>query len=254
MSAEAADRAKSNFLAMMSHELRTPLNAIIGFSDMMQSGMLGPVGSLKYLEYARDIHRSGHLLLGLINEILDLSKIESGRYELYTEDIAVAPVVEECMNVISVTARQRNLKLTFTTDHLLSVRADNRAFKQILLNLLSNAVKFTPPGGRVSLNTTSASDRMISFAVTDTGIGIAADDLNRIFEPFRRADASVSRAFEGTGLGLAISKGLVELSGGWLALESEVGIGTTVTVYLPAAQAGSLESHEGIALRVNPAA
>jgi signal transduction histidine kinase len=254
MSAEAADRAKTNFLATMSHELRTPLNAIIGFSDMMQSGMLSPVGSLKYLEYARDVHRSGHLLLGLINEILDLSKIEAGRYELFTEDIAVAAVVEECMSVISVTARQRDLKLTFTTDHLLSVRADNRALKQILLNLLSNAVKFTPPGGRVSLNATSDSDRMIAFVVTDTGIGIAADDLDRIFEPFRRADASVSRAYEGTGLGLAITKGLVELSGGCLAVQSDIGIGTTVTVWFPAAQAGALASCEGIALHVTPAA
>jgi len=255
MSAEAADRAKSNFLAMMSHDLRTPLNAIIGFSDMMQSGMLGPVASLKYLEYARDIHRSGHILLGVINEILDLSKIEAGRYELYTEDIAVAAVVEECVSVLSVTVRQRDVKLTFTTCHLLRVRADNRAFKKILLNLLSNAVKFTPPGGRVSLNATSASDHMIAFSVTDTGIGIAADDLDRIFEPFRRADASVARAYEGTGLGLAITKGLVELSGGRLSLESEVGIGTTVTVWLPAAaRAGSLASCEGIALRANPAA
>jgi signal transduction histidine kinase len=254
MSAEAADRAKTNFLATMSHELRPPLNAIIGFSDLMQSGMLGPVGSLKYLEYARDAHRSGHLLLGLINEILDLSKIEAGRYELFTEDIAVAAVVEECMSIISVTARQRDLKLTCTTDHLLSVRADNRALKQILLNLLSNAVKFTPPGGRVSLNATSDSERMIAFVVTDTGIGIAADDLNRIFEPFRRVDASVSRAYEGTGLGLAITKGLVELSGGCLAVQSEVGVGTTVTVWFPTAQDGALPTCEGIALQVTPAA
>jgi two-component system cell cycle sensor histidine kinase PleC len=254
MSAEAADRAKTNFLATMSHELRTPLNAIIGFSDMMQSGMLGPAGSLKYLEYARDVHRSGHLLLGVINEILDLSKIEAGRYELYTEELAVAAVVEECVSVLSVTARQQDVELTFAASHLLSVSADNRVFKQILLNLLSNAVKFTPPGGSVSLNATSTSDRMIAFAVSDTGIGIAADDLDRIFEPFRRADPSVARAYEGTGLGLAITKGLVELSGGRLSLESEVGIGTTVTVCLPAAQAGSLASCEGIALRVNPAA
>lgn len=254
MSAAAADRAKTNFLATMSHELRTPLNAIIGFSDMMQSGMLGPVVSLKYLEYARDVHRSGQLLLGVINEILDLSRIEAGRYELYTEDIAVAPVVAECVSILSVTARQRDVKLTSTTGDLLSVSADNRVFKQTLLNLLSNAVKFTPPGGRVSLNATSTSDRMIAFAVSDTGIGIAADDLDRIFEPFRRADPSVARAYEGTGLGLAITKGLVELSGGRRSLESEVGIGTTVTVCLPAAaRAGSLTSCEPIALRVNPA-
>lgn len=241
-SAEDANRAKTDFLSTMSHELRTPLNAIIGFSDMMLTGVFGPIGSSKYLEYARDVHRSGHLLLDMINDILDLSKIEAGRYELYPENISVAPIVEDCVSVLSVTAHQRGVELTFTVSGHLRVTADIRALKQILLNLLSNAVKFTPPGGRVSLDAAAAPDGKIAVALTDTGIGISADDLDRIFEPFRRGSASISRAHEGTGLGLAITKHLVELSGGRLALESEVGLGTTVTVWLPAAQAASFAS------------
>jgi signal transduction histidine kinase len=247
MAAEAANQAKTRFLATMSHELRTPLNAIIGFSEMMQTGMFGPIGSPKYLEYAGDVYRSGHYLLAMINDILDLSKIEAGRYELYPEDIDVAPIVEECVSILMVTAKQRAVELTFTVVGPLRVTADNRAFKQILLNLLSNAVKFTRPGGRVSLNASAAFDRTITVAVADTGIGIAAGDLDRIFEPFRRADASVAREHEGTGLGLAITKGLVELSGGRLALESQVGLGTTVTVWLPTAQVDSFANWAGIA-------
>jgi two-component system cell cycle sensor histidine kinase PleC len=234
-SAEEANRAKTNFLSTMSHELRTPLNAIIGFSDLMVNGVFGPIGSPKYLEYAEDVHRSGHLLLDLINEILDLSKIEAGRYELYPEDVSVVPLIEDCVSVLSIIAQQREVEVTFTADDLLIVRVDERALKQVMLNLLSNAVKFTPAGGRVSLEANIASDGMIAIVVSDTGIGIAADDLDRIFEPFRRGEAAVSRTHEGTGLGLAITKHLVELSHGRLALESQVGLGTTVTVWLPAA-------------------
>jgi len=246
--AEEANRAKTDFLSTMSHELRTPLNAIIGFSDLMVNGIFGPVGSPKYVEYAEDVHRSGHLLLDMINEILDLSKIEAGRYELYPEDVRVARLIADCVGVLSVIAQQREVELTFTADDLLMVKVDERAFKQVMLNLLSNAVKFTPAGGRVRLEATAASDDTIAMVVSDTGIGIAADDLDRIFEPFRRGAASTSRAHEGTGLGLAITKHLVQLSHGRLTLESQLGLGTTVTVWLPAAQTSSLPRREEIGL------
>jgi two-component system cell cycle sensor histidine kinase PleC len=239
--AEEANRAKTRFLATMSHELRTPLNAIIGFSDMMLTGLFGPIGSPKYLEYAGDVHRSGHYLLTMINEILDLSKIEAGRYELYPEDIDVGPAIEECVTILAVTAQQRDVDLSYTVGGPLKATADNRAVKQILLNLLSNAVKFTSAGGHVSLNAATATDGTIAITVTDTGIGIAAEDLERIFEPFQRADESLARAHEGTGLGLAITKGLVEMSGGRIALESQLGSGTTATVWLPPAGEGSPE-------------
>jgi len=246
--AEKANRAKTDFLSTMSHELRTPLNAIIGFSDLMVNGVFGPIGSPKYLEYAEDVHRSGHLLLDLINEILDLSKIEAGRYELYPEDVSVVSLIEDCVSVLSVIAQQREVELTFTADDLLLVRVDERALKQAMLNLLSNAVKFTPAGGRVRLEATAGSDGMIAIVVSDTGIGIAADDLGRVFEPFRRGEAPASRAHGGTGLGLTITKRLVELSQGRLALESQVGLGTTVTVWLPAVQTSSLPRREEIGL------
>jgi two-component system sensor histidine kinase/response regulator len=245
--AEEANRAKSVFLSTMSHELRTPLNAIIGFTDLMLNGVFGPIGSRKYVEYAEDVHRSGHLLLDMINEILDLSKIEAGRYELYPEDVGVARLVGDCVSVLSVIAQQREVALTFAASDLLTVRADERAFKQVMLNLLSNAVKFTPAAGHVRVEAAAAADGTIAIVVSDTGVGIAADDLERVFEPFRRGEASLTRAHEGTGLGLAITKHLVELSHGRLALESQVGVGTTVTVWLPAAEASSFPGREDIA-------
>jgi two-component system cell cycle sensor histidine kinase PleC len=247
IAAEAANRAKTDFLSIMSHELRTPLNAIIGFSDMMVTGVFGPIGSSKYSEYARDVHRSGHLLLDMINDVLDLSKIEAGRYELSPEDVDVAHLVEDCVSVLSITAQQRDLNLAFTVRGSLRVWADHRALKQIILNLLSNAVKFTPPGGRVSIDAKPAPDATIAVAVTDTGISIAADDLDCVFEPFRRGNALIARDHEGTGLGLAITKRLVELSGGRLSLDSQVGLGTTVTVWLPAL-ANSLARRKEVAL------
>jgi two-component system, cell cycle sensor histidine kinase PleC len=156
------------------------------------------------------------------------------------QDVRVAQIAEDCVTVLSVIAQQREVALTYTTDGSLVAQMDDRAFKQILLNLLSNAVKFTPAGGRVTLDATTALDGSIAIAVTDTGIGIAPDDHARIFEPFSRGEASVSRAHEGTGLGLTITKRLVELSGGRLALESQIGMGTTVTIWLPAAQTSSV--------------
>jgi signal transduction histidine kinase len=244
--AEEANRAKTDFLSTMSHELRTPLNAIIGFSDLMVNGVFGPIGSPKYVEYAKDVHRSGRLLLDMINEILDLSKIEAGRYELYPEDVSVARLIEDCVSVLSIIAQQREVELSFTVDDLLMARVDERALKQVMLNLLSNAVKFTLAGGRVRLEATAALDGAIAIVVSDTGIGIAANELDRIFEPFRRGEASISRVHEGTGLGLAITKHLVQLSHGRLVLESQVGLGTTVTVWFPAVQTSSLPRWEEI--------
>jgi len=244
--AEAANRAKTDFLSTMSHDLRTPLNAIIGFSDLMMTGVFGPIGSPKYLEYAEDIHRSGGLLLDMINDLLDLSKIEAGRYELYPENIDVAAVAAECEIIVGINAEHAGVRLTFAVGDVPMVHADDRAFKQILLNLLSNAIKYTPPGGSVSIAATVTSDDMVAIEVVDTGIGIASDDLNRVFEPFRRGDTSVARTHEGTGLGLAITKRLVELSGGKLCLESEVGLGTSVKVWLPATPPDALAANDRV--------
>jgi len=233
--ADHANRAKSQFLANMSHELRTPLNAIIGFSDLMRNSVFGPIGSPKYLGYARDIHRSGEHLLGLINGVLDMSKIEAGRYDLQIEDVHLGNIASDCARIVSVPAEQAMIALAAAFDSELPlVRADARALKQILLNLLSNAVKFTPKGGRVSVTAASVPDDMIAISVTDTGIGIAEDELGRVFEPFRQAESATARNYGGTGLGLAITKRLVELNGGSLVIESRVGVGTTVTILIPA--------------------
>jgi signal transduction histidine kinase len=240
--ADKANQAKSQFLANMSHELRTPLNAIIGFSDLMRNAVFGPIGSPKYIDYARDIHRSGEHLLDLINEVLDMSKIEAGRYDLQFEDVNLARVTSECASFVSVPAEQGKISLTVAVgSDLFWVRADERALKQILLNLLSNAVKFTPRGGRVSVTAAPASDRMIAISVADTGIGIAEEDLGRVFEPFQQAEGSMARTYGGTGLGLAITKRLVELNGGSLTIESRVGVGTTVTILLPATSTGAMQ-------------
>ena len=235
--AEVANRAKSEFLANMSHELRTPLNAIIGFSEFMASGGLGPAGSPKYLEYARDINRSGRHLLDVISELLDMSKIEAGQYELYLDAIELAPVTEFALRLVAGRAEAGRLTLTNRVGiELPRLRADDRALRQILLNLLSNAVKFTPPGGNIAVSA-AVDDDMLAIRVTDSGIGIPAADLERVLEPFRQIRGTMNRPHEGTGLGLAITKRLIEMQGGRLQLQSEVGQGTTVTVRLPIAPA-----------------
>ncbi|HTP84707.1 MAG TPA: ATP-binding protein [Alphaproteobacteria bacterium] len=233
--ADAANRAKSEFLANMSHELRTPLNAIIGFSDFMASGGLGPAGSPKYLEYARDINSSGRHLLDMISEVLDMSKIEAGQYELVLEDVDLSETVEFCVRLVAgrATAGQISLVNLVGTE-LPKVRADARALRQILLNLLSNAVKFTPAGGRVTVSATAAGPHDIRLTVSDTGVGISADDLKRVGEPFRQLGRTLTKPQEGTGLGLAITKRLAEMHGGKLEFESAPGRGTAVLVTLPA--------------------
>jgi signal transduction histidine kinase len=218
----------------MSHELRTPLNAIIGFSEIIEKEMFGPIGSPRYTEYANDIHESGTHLLNLINDILDVSKAEAGKIELQESQILLADLVDASLRLILPRARESAVALTEPhVDHLPPVRADERRLKQVLINLLSNAVKFTPSGGRVSLEARLEPGRGLAIRVRDTGIGMAPEDIPRALEPFGQIDSRLARKYEGTGLGLPLSKALVELHGGKLEIESEQGMGTTVTVLLP---------------------
>jgi two-component system cell cycle sensor histidine kinase PleC len=230
--AEEANQAKSKFLANMSHELRTPLNAIIGFSEIMESGMFGPLGADKYHEYCNDIRGSGQYLLDVINDILDMSKIEAGRIRLEFEDLALDPLLNEAMRVVSARAYEKQLTLSARISPDLHLRADRRAIKQIALNLLANAVKFTPAGGRVTVRG-RAYDRCIVLAIADSGIGIARDALARLGRPFEQVESQLTKSHQGSGLGLAISKSLVELHGGRMRIRSTLGQGTVVMVRLP---------------------
>ena len=230
--AEEANQAKSKFLANMSHELRTPLNAIIGFSEIMESGMFGPLGAEKYREYCSDIRGSGQYLLEVINDILDMSKIEAGRIRLDFEDLDLDSLLGEAMRVVGARAQDKQLQLSARTSPDLRLRADRRALKQVILNLLSNAVKFTPGGGRVTVRG-RASDYCITLAIADTGIGIAKDALARLGRPFEQVESQLTKSHQGSGLGLAISKSLVELHGGHMRIRSTLGKGTLVMVRLP---------------------
>lgn len=230
--AEDANAAKSKFLANMSHELRTPLNAIIGFSEIMESGMFGPLGADKYMEYCRDIHQSGQFLLDVINDVLDMSKIEAGRIKLNPEDIELDQLLTEALRVVSNRAAEKNLTTVSRIDDDLHFSADRRAVKQIALNLLSNAVKFTPAGGAVSVLGRQRGDSVI-FAIADTGIGIARDALRKLGRPFEQVESQHTKTHQGSGLGLAIAKSLVELHGGTMRIRSRLGAGTMVVVRFP---------------------
>lgn len=232
--AEVASRAKSEFLAMVSHELRTPLNAVIGFSEMLTNEMFGTIGDRRYVGYASDIHSSGLHLLSLINDILDLSKVEANSFELSEEELDVPGMVDEALHLVEAkaTAGKIRLKPEMARD-MPALYADERAFKQIVLNLLSNAVKFTPPGGRISVSAKVNGMGEFVFMVADTGIGIEEGDQERILKPFTQADSSLARRYEGTGLGLPLTKSLVELHGGRLELESKPQMGTTVRAVFP---------------------
>jgi signal transduction histidine kinase len=231
-STESANRTKSEFLASMSHELRTPLNAIIGFSDVMRNELYGPIPD-KYRDYAHDIFQSGNYLLELINDILDLSKLEAGKLELHEEEFDLAMAVNVSLHLVEAQARKSQVELieAFNID-LPLVRGDSRRLRQVFINLLSNAVKFTPEGGYVRVSAQRCRGGL-ALTVDDTGIGIAPDQIGKVLEPFGQVKGERIRKHDGTGLGLPIAKHLVELHGGVLTIESRLGQGTTVRVVLP---------------------
>jgi len=230
--AEEANQTKSKFLANMSHELRTPLNAIIGFSEIMESGMFGPLGAKKYGEYSRDIRESGQYLLDVINDILDMSKIEAGGIHLAPEDVELARALADCLRVIRGRANEKRLTLNSSIGRNIHLRADRRALKQIALNLLSNAVKFTPDGGTVSVRGRLRGGR-VTIAISDNGIGIPKEALGKLGRPFEQVESQLTKRHQGSGLGLAIAKSLAELHGGTMRIRSVLGRGTTVVVRLP---------------------
>src|SRR5512132_759367 len=231
--AEEANQAKSKFLANMSHELRTPLNAIIGFSEIMAAGMFGPLGTDKYREYCSDIHQSGQYLLDVINDILDMSKIEAGRIRLDAEPIELEPFLNDAMRVVSGRANDKRLKLTARIGGGIRLSADHRLLKQIMLNLLSNAVKFTPEGGRVTIRARKTSSGWVSISIADTGIGIPEEALARLGRPFEQVESQLTKSHQGSGLGLAIAKSLTELHHGSMRIHSTPGRGTMVLLRLP---------------------
>ncbi len=233
--AEQASRAKTEFLASMSHELRTPLNAILGFSEILFQQAFGPLGSEQYLQYAKDIHDSGGHLLRIVNDILDLSKVEAGRFELTEGDVDVEGLFAASRRMVQEQADRAEVALEHVvTPPLRAVHADERVVMQILLNLLANALKFTPAGGRIALNASVEPNGEACIEVADTGCGIPADQLSDVLEPFTQVDGSLSRRHEGTGLGLALVRSFTRLHGGEVSVASTLGQGTTVTVYLPA--------------------
>jgi two-component system cell cycle sensor histidine kinase PleC len=228
--AESANQAKSEFLANMSHELRTPLNAINGFSEMMTAEMYGPLGDARYKDYARDILNSGQHLLALINDILDMSKIEAGKMNLRFEPLGLEEVAEDALRLVRNRAEAAGLSLRLDFSDVPEIEADYRAIKQVLLNLLSNAITFTPRGGVVTISAELRKDPLgerVRICVQDTGIGIPPEDLARLARPFEQAESQHAKTQQGTGLGLALTKSLVEMHGGLLDLRSAPGQGTT---------------------------
>jgi two-component system cell cycle sensor histidine kinase PleC len=243
--AQNANRVKSMFLANTSHELRTPLNAIIGFSQLIASQAARGVEASKLEDYANTITASGEHLLALINDLLDMSKIEAGRFDLFEEDISVAELIDDIVGLVRLQATAKSIQLKPDRgDGDATIRVDPKAFRQILLNLLSNAVKFSNEGGRVVVATLPGPAGTLLIEVSDNGIGIAAEALDRVFIPFERAQSAAVAKIEGTGLGLSIARGLVTLHGGNISLESSVGTGTKVTVTLPASRVIAIKMAE----------
>ena len=230
--AEEANKIKSDFLANISHELRTPLNAIIGFSDIMGRGVIGALGPEKYIEYARDINTSGNFLLNVINDILDMSKIESGRLDLASEPVELDEILTETTRLVSQQAEEKHIAFHADVEPRLSFVGDRRAIKQVLLNLLSNAVKFTPSGGKVTIRARAVSDA-VTISIEDTGIGIPKEHIASLGQPFVQVENQFTKTHKGSGLGLAIARSLVELHGGAMKIFSTPGVGTIVSVRLP---------------------
>jgi len=231
--AEEASKAKSRFLANMSHELRTPLNAIIGFSEVMTHEMFGPVGSPRYLEYAKLINESGGHLLELINGILDMSKIEAGKFDLSEEMFDLEEVATQALRFVKLQADRKGIALKMSVAEAAhTIFADKRAVKQMIVNLVTNGVKFTPRGGEVRVAATRGVGG-IEIAVSDTGVGISEADVQKLGQPFEQVDGAHTRSQEGTGLGLALVKALSAMHGGEAVLESTLGEGTTVRILLP---------------------
>jgi signal transduction histidine kinase len=245
--AEAANRAKSDFLANMSHELRTPLNAIIGFSEMMQHQVLGPLGNDQYRSYVGDIHASGAHLLQIINDLLDLSKAEAGKLTLDEGVFDVRDAIRAVAQLTSVRAQEGGLSLSIDIpSDLPLLRGDERKTMQMILNLVTNAIKFSRDGGAIDIVCRVDADRELSIAVIDTGIGIASDDLGRVLEAFEQADSSLSRTQQGTGLGLPLVRAMMELHGGRFELNSTFGIGTEAKIIFPSERLVAAEM-QGIA-------
>jgi signal transduction histidine kinase len=233
-SAQASDRLRSEFLSTMSHELRTPLHAVIGFAEALTTEMFGPLGNDNYREYAADIAESGHQLLGLINDIMDATKLEAHQLTLVEDTVDIGAAVRASVRATAVPPHKKSLKIvTQIQEDLPTVLADERRLKQALQKLLSNAVKFTPADGHITVDAALASDGRMALQITDSGIGIEHDQITRIFLPFTQVDGSLSRSRDGVGLGLAIAKGLIELHGGEIELESAPERGTVARLILP---------------------
>jgi len=231
--AEEASKSKSQFLAHMSHELRTPLNAIIGFSQMMKEGFFGPLGDKRYTEYAGDILASGKFLLDIVNDILDLTKIEENKIEVDREALDIAEIVQSSVKILNSKAQEKNINLSIILpEEIPMIMGDRRHHKQILLNLISNALKFTPEGGSIEVKV-FVQDKFLYYNIKDNGIGIPADKLDKVLEPFGQVRADSIHSHEGVGLGLSLSKKLANLNGGDLEIESKVSVGTKISVYFP---------------------
>lgn len=232
LAAEGSNQAKAHFLANMSHELRTPLNAILGFSEIIKNASFGPISS-NYRDYAQDIHNSGAHLLSLINDVLDLSKLEAGQFEIVEQMVDLALLAESSLRFVEPQAQRENIKLRFSIEPSVSlIRADERRMRQILINILSNAVKFSPQSGQVNLTANPTGDGLV-IQIRDNGIGIPPDKIKLAMEPFSQVETGRTRNYQGTGLGLPLAKRLTELHGGTLSLDSEVNVGTLVSITLP---------------------